>query len=912
MKKLLSLIIAVTLALAVLPVTMPVFAQEEYTVHYFNTYEDDATAGAQISYYNGGKYTIDADTYADTVGIGRVLTMVNVGEKDGINIAFDNGKASISEDTYLEIEFDFMMASSTGGTCNNQIKVCLNTENFMYFLGTGSFRTENPSSTISGIKNIEMHRYKIKLNAGDNGDARAWKLVGFAIDGVEKINDKAYVSEKVTKDISSLRLRWGNGNAGDYMFVDNLSVISYVSEDGTSPVPDRYALLKAAVNAKAGADKSYENAEISDNFYASIRDKIDDAVAVFRDIKSTSDDLAAAVDSMDSVNTMIDASAKMKAGGDLYYVDYENAVYDGDVTADVAVNVNIPIYTAVSESNISLKALAFVYSDDVDLATPALVDVVPVTDEFPADSVGEFVIPLDLSAYEDPSALSVKIVVVEDYSEIVDAVPENYIETKENAPIGDGYTFVGDVSVSKVILNDEPDTKDFKVVYALSGTMGDAVSILVVKPGADIANISSDPESVIEYYNTAAFDENGKAVFEFAPKTMDYYTYIINAEGADRHEDRVFYASLSDIDDIITKVYNDKTMDNLTSVEKDAASLNSPVIYAADNAGVDVDSVLTETLGEKAYNARTLSEFTTSLFNKLNIVTLFRTVDSTDTVMALINTYGSDIEKISEITSLSSGKKQAAYTYLFKHRSSIYDMDSLNSTVSDAADEAEKPTETAKKGNSGGGGSGGIVVSPIFTLPVDEVKEPTVMQRTSARFTDLDSVSWAKPAIVEFAANGWVNGKSEGIFSPNDRITREEFVKMAVNVFGFYDADAQCGFADTLDSAWYYDYVASAASKGIINGISDTEFGIGSTITRQDMAVIIYRIAGLCGLQLTEDGEYIPFADEIYISEYAFEAVRELSKSGIINGTDNNSFLPTGLATRAEAVKMLYGAYNLK
>ena len=135
---------------------------------------------------------------------------------------------------------------------------------------------------------------------------------------------------------------------------------------------------------------------------------------------------------------------------------------------------------------------------------------------------------------------------------------------------------------------------------------------------------------------------------------------------------------------------------------------------------------------------------------------------------------------------------------------------------------------------------------------------------------------------------------------------------MAVNVFGFYDADAQCGFADTLDSAWYYDYVASAASKGIINGISDTEFGIGSTITRQDMAVIIYRIAGLCGLQLTEDGEYIPFADEIYISEYAFEAVRELSKSGIINGTDNNSFLPTGLATRAEAVKMLYGAYNLK
>ena len=911
MKKLFSLIFAVTLALSVLPTAMPVFAQGEYTVHYFDSFEGD-TLSNRITPYGTVTYEIDKDTYADTIGIGRTLKIVSDGNKRGLNIGLGD-VLSITEDTYAEIEFDFMMASSSGGDTSNQMKIAPNATNFMYFLGT-SFRTESPTKTIAGIKGNEMHRYKITLHAIANGSARAWQLIGFEIDGVKKINDSTVTSsDSITKDISSLRLRWGGSGVGDYAYIDNFSVISYLSEDGTSPVPDRYALLKAATNAKAAADKSHEDNEISDNFYASIKDKIDDAVAVFRDVESTSADLAAAVDSMDSVNTMIDASAKMKAEGKLYYVDYENAVYDGDVTADTAVNVNIPIYTAVSESDISLKALAFVYSDDADLATPALVDVVPVTGEFPADSAGELVVPLDLSAYENSSALSVKILVVEDYDEIVDAVPGNYTETKEDAPVGDGYTFVGDVSVSKVILNDDPDTKDFKVVCALSGTMGDAVSILVLKPDADIANISSDPESVIEYYNTAVFDDNGRAVFEFAPKTMAYYTYIINAEGAAKHEDRVFYASLGDIDDIITKVYRDKTLDSLTSVEKDAASLNSPVIYTADDAGVDVDSVLKETLSEKTYSARTLSDFTASLFNKLNVVTLFRKADSTDTVMDLIDTYGSDIEKVSEITSLSSDKKkQTAYTYLFKHRSSIDDMASLNSTVSDAADEADKPTETAKKESNGGSGSRGIVVSPIFTLPVDEVKEPTVMQRTSALFTDLDSVSWAKPAIVEFAANGWVNGKSEGMFSPNDSITREEFVKMAVNVFGFYDADAQCGFADTLDSAWYYDYVASAVSKGIVNGISDTEFGVGSTITRQDMAVIIYRIAGLCGLQLTEDGEYIPFADEIHISDYAFEAVRELSKSGIINGTDNNSFLPAGLATRAEAVKMLYGAYNLK
>ena len=78
------------------------------------------------------------------------------------------------------------------------------------------------------------------------------------------------------------------------------------------------------------------------------------------------------------------------------------------------------------------------------------------------------------------------------------------------------------------------------------------------------------------------------------------------------------------------------------------------------------------------------------------------------------------------------------------------------------------------------------------------------------------------------------------------------------------------------------------------------------------MAVILYRIARLANLNLTEDGEYLPFADEIHISDYAFEPVTELTKSGIINGMGNNSFQPQGLATRAEAVKMIYEAYKLK
>lgn len=894
MKKLISLIIAVTLVITVFPAAMPVFAEDDYTVHFFSAVDNDSKLTSKFKNFNGkAPYVHDTDAFSGVFGMGETIRFdvvqidENTKERGGVKLEFDTAVAN-AENTYVEVEFDFCRIFPTGGNAA-QVKLTLNGNNFIMIMG-GKLGVENAESNNSNIgafaNSTDMQRCKITLKTVDVGGKQTWQLISFKADGVEIIKNDAVYTSKTSAELSYMNIRYGDSSSGNITYIDNVSVTSYISEDGISPIPDKYTLLNAAKTAKKTADESYDNAEISDGFYARINEKIDDALAVLQDGESTSSDYAGAMTSMNSVESMITASKSMKESGDNYYIDYKNAVYDGDVTADAAVNVSVPVYTAVSESSTVLKALGFVYSDNADLATPELVDIVPATAEVSADSAGEIVVPLDLSAYEDPSALSAKIIVVEDYNEISKKVPGGQTATKEDAPVGDGYSFVGDVSVSKVILNDDPDTEDFKVVYTLTGTKGNAVSLLVLKPDSDIANISSDPDSVIEYYNTAVFDENGKAVFEFAPKTMGYYSYIVNAQGAAAHEDKVFYSSLGDINDVIIKIYSDETLDNLTDVEKDAASLNSPVIDAADEAGVDVDSVLKETLVEKTYDARTLNEFTTSLFNKLNIVTLFRTADSSDTVMTLIDTYGSDIENISEITALSSSEKQNAYTYLLNNKSSIDDMASLNDKVSDAADEADKP-ETTTKQKKNGGGSGGIVISPIVTQPEDEVKEPTILQQTSALFTDLDSVSWAQPAIVEF-------------------------VKMAVNVFGFYDADAQCSFADTAEDSWHYDYIASAASKGIVNGISDSEFGVGSTITRQDMAVIIYRIAKLCGLQLTEDGEYLPFADEIHISEYAFEAVTELTKSGIINGAGNNSFLPGGLATRAEAVKMLYGAYSLK
>ena len=96
----------------------------------------------------------------------------------------------------------------------------------------------------------------------------------------------------------------------------------------------------------------------------------------------------------------------------------------------------------------------------------------------------------------------------------------------------------------------------------------------------------------------------------------------------------------------------------------------------------------------------------------------------------------------------------------------------------------------------------------------------------------------------------------------------------------------------------YYPYITSAQTRGLIKGVSKNTFGIGTSVTRQDLAVMIYRAISK---ELPKLGETQTFADDALIAEYAKEAVSALASLGIITGHDDGSFAPTKTATRAEA-----------
>ncbi len=220
-------------------------------------------------------------------------------------------------------------------------------------------------------------------------------------------------------------------------------------------------------------------------------------------------------------------------------------------------------------------------------------------------------------------------------------------------------------------------------------------------------------------------------------------------------------------------------------------------------------------------------------------------------------------------------------------------------TVIDKATKDNAKSESTGGGSGGGGGTINTPPNPIATVPV---------VNNNREFGDIDDAIWAKTAITAMAKKGIIVGDEKGNVNPNNAVKREEFVKMLVVAAGMYKQDAKCAFDDVLDGAWYSSYVASAYNNNMVYGTSETSFGVGTNITRQDMAVMCYRAAKNLN-KIGKVRDSVQFADEENISEYAKEAVAALYEAGAINGIGDNLFSPTGTATRAQAAVIIYNLF---
>ena len=169
------------------------------------------------------------------------------------------------------------------------------------------------------------------------------------------------------------------------------------------------------------------------------------------------------------------------------------------------------------------------------------------------------------------------------------------------------------------------------------------------------------------------------------------------------------------------------------------------------------------------------------------------------------------------------------------------------------------------------------------------------------KFSDLAGYDWAKAAISALAEKNIINGVSADKFNPAGTLTREQAAKIICLAAGIEPASEASAFADVSSNAWYNPYIVALNKKGIINGVSETSFGVGKNVTREDFAVMICRALEFSA---TKEGN---FADKAAISAYAVDAVNALYERGIVGGYEDGSFKPKANITRAEGAKIIYG-----
>lgn len=181
----------------------------------------------------------------------------------------------------------------------------------------------------------------------------------------------------------------------------------------------------------------------------------------------------------------------------------------------------------------------------------------------------------------------------------------------------------------------------------------------------------------------------------------------------------------------------------------------------------------------------------------------------------------------------------------------------------------------------------------------------TLTQAAEGTFADVPASAWYYDAVEYVYENGLMSGVSSGWFAPNDTITRAMVVQTLYAMEGRPSA-ASAGFADVAPGDWYAGAVNWAAANGVVSGVSETSFAPNSALTREQLALILYRYAQYKGYDTTQGGMAIrEFADYGSISSWAAEAMGWAVNAGLISGVGGNQIAPTGTATRAQVAQIL-------
>ena len=174
-------------------------------------------------------------------------------------------------------------------------------------------------------------------------------------------------------------------------------------------------------------------------------------------------------------------------------------------------------------------------------------------------------------------------------------------------------------------------------------------------------------------------------------------------------------------------------------------------------------------------------------------------------------------------------------------------------------------------------------------------------------FEDLGLLTWYHNGVHFAIEHGLMNGIAEGVFDPEGVSSRAMAVTVLWRMAGKPTVEQTMSFTDVSEDDWFAPAVRWANAEGIVKGYDDMFFGPDDPITREQLAVILYRFAAYLGLDTTVKNSDVlsTFSDADQISDWAVEAITWMVDAGLMKGVSDDMLDPAAESNRAQLATLL-------
>lgn len=273
----------------------------------------------------------------------------------------------------------------------------------------------------------------------------------------------------------------------------------------------------------------------------------------------------------------------------------------------------------------------------------------------------------------------------------------------------------------------------------------------------------------------------------------------------------------------------------------------------------------------------------TAVFAKKEDSTPYYTIQVGDTENGTVTCYAKSAAKGATVS--VSVKPSVGYT-----------LDQL--TVTDAKGNLVPVTQTSYNKYAFVMPAAGVTIDGVFSQ-----NTPAVLP-----FLDVKSGDWFYEALEYVYKNGLMNGVENDLFAPNATLSRAMAVTILYRLDGSPSLDGEnlgYPFADVESDAWYGNAVYWARLHNIVDGVGDNNFSPNASLTREQMAAMLYRYITYQGGDVSAKGDLTAFADGSSVSNWAKDAMTWAVGSGYLNGVEGNALSPQGTSTRAQTATVL-------